>query len=311
MDIKRTIRLLGPLLVEGALAVRQNSHERLVEMLHELQFTTKSVKKIADKVEIELQILDVDLLYRLLAGEANKFLLASRVSHKRSTQNQPSNASWQAIESYYAAYFGVHYLLRLTGVSVTNLDSKGVASIERSIYGPKPSFTIPSGLYFMTYDVASTTLKLTKNTKKSGGSHQETWQRWEELLDRLCHQTNTDPVEYAAISMYLLEHKRFLVRSTSKYNPPEIRGEINYQFRGGSWVFEKNASKSVGILQRSLSAEGVLPPPPPPTAVTPEGLISTNKFIISLAKAVFLHVSEKYPKGVCRSISNKYKSYIQ
>lgn len=77
-------------------------------MLHELEFSTKSVKKIADKIEIELQILDVDLLYRLLAGEANKFLLASRVSHERSTQNQLSNASWQAIENYYAAYFSVH-----------------------------------------------------------------------------------------------------------------------------------------------------------------------------------------------------------
>ena len=142
MDIKKIIRLLGPLLVEGALAVRKNSNERLVEMLHELEFSTKSVKKIADKIEIELQILDVDLLYRLLAGEANKFLLASRVSHERSTQNQLSNASWQAIENYYAAYFSVHYLLRLTGVSVTNLDPSGVASIKRSNYGPQPSVDI-------------------------------------------------------------------------------------------------------------------------------------------------------------------------
>lgn len=309
MDLKRTIRLLSPLLIEGALAVRQNSNERLVEMLHELEFSTKSIKKSVDKIAIELQILDVDLLYRLLAGEANKFLLASRVSHARSTQNQPSNASWQAIENYYAAYFGVHYLLRLTGVSVTNIDARGVAAIERSNYGQKPSFNIPAGLYVMNFEESSKTLTLTKNTKKSGGSHQDAWHHWEKLIDKLRTQTNTDPVEYAAISLDLAEHKRFLVRSTSKYNPPEIRGEINYQFRGGSWIFEKGASKSVGVLQRSLlteSASGV-----PVTAATPAGLISTNRFIISLAKAVFLHASDKYPKGVCRSISNKYKTYVQ
>lgn len=309
MDIKRAIRLLGPLLIEGALAARQNSNERLVEMLHELEFSAKSINKNADSIEIELQILDVDLLHRLLAGEANRFLLASRVSHDRSMQNQLNNASWQAIESYYAAYFGVHYLLRLTGVSITNLDSKGVASIERSNYGPKPSFTIPGGLYVIAYDESSKILKLTKNTKKSGGSHQDAWQLWEKLIDRLRLQTDTDPVEYAALSIYLAEHKQFLVRSNSKYNPPEIRGEINYQFRGGSWVFEKGASKSVGILQRYLSAQGV--PDLPVTVATPVGLIFTNKFIISLAKEVFMHASEKYPRGVCRSISNKYKSYVQ
>ncbi len=310
MDIKRTIRLLGPLLVEGALAVRQNSNARLVEMLHELEFSTKSITQSADKTEIELQILDPDLMYRLLAGEANKFLLASRVSHKRSIQNQPENASWQAIENYYAAYFGVHYLLRLTGVSLTNIDSKGIASIERGIYGPKPSFVVPSGLYVMDYKESSKILKLTKNMKKKGGgSHQEAWQLWEALIDRLRSQTNTDPVEYAATALDLAEHKKFLVRSTSKYNPPEIRGEINYQFRGGAWVFEKNSSKSVGVLQRSLTAEGASSTSS--IAATPAGLISTNRFIISLANAVFLHASDKYPKGVCRSLSNKYKSYVQ
>lgn len=308
MDIKRTIRLLAPLLIEGALAVRQNSNDRLVEVLHELEFSTKSIKQTLDGIEIELQILDVDLLYRLLVGEANKFLLASRVSHERSTQNQPSNASWQTIESYYAAYFGVHYLLRLTGVSITNLDSRGVASIERSNYGAKPNFTIPGGLYVMVYDEPSKILRLTKNTKRSGGSHQDAWRLWDDLIDRLRSRTNTDPVEYAALSIDLAEHKRFLVRSASKYNPPEIRGEINYQFRGGAWVFEKGASKSVGILQRSLSADGV--PSMSVAAATPAGLISINKFIIILAKEVFLHASEKYPRGVCRSISNKYKFYI-
>ncbi len=309
MDIKRIIRLLNPLLVDGALAVRQNSNKRLVEMLHELEFSTKNIKKSSEKIEIELQILDVDLLYRLLSGEANKFFLASRVSHERSTQNQLKNASWQTIENYYAAYFGVHYLLRLTGVSVTNIDSRGLAAIARSNYSQEPRFEIPGGLYLMNYDKSSEILTLTKNLKKSGGSHQDVWHLWEKLIDKLNCQTNMDLVEYASVSLDLVEHKRFLVRSNSKYNPPEIRGEINYQFRGGAWVFEKGASKSVGVLQRSLLAENT--PNIPATTATPAGLISTNKFIISLAKAVFLHASERYPKGICRSLSNKYKSYIE
>ena len=294
-------------MVEGVLSVRNHSHDRLVEMLHELEFSTSSIQKTADHVIIDLQILDVEPFYRLLSGEANRFLLASRVSHERSTQDQLNNASWQAIENYYAAYYSVHYLLRLTGVSVTNLDVRGVKSIERSNYGLPPAFAVPTGLYVIKFDNASKVLTLTKNLKKMGGSHQDAWKLWEGLVEKIRAQTNIDPTEYARISMDLTEHKRFLTKSTAKYNPPEIRGEINYQFRGGSWIFEKNAARSIGILQRSIACNK---PVSPSDAETPEGLIANNKIIIGLAKAVFIHTAEKYPTGVCRALANKYKSYV-
>lgn len=306
MEIKKAIRLLGPLMVEGVLSVRNHSHDRLVEMLHELHFITRSIIKTADHIIVKLQILDVEPLYQLLAGEANRFLLASRVSHERSTQNQLNNASWQAIENYYAAYYGVHYLLRLTGVSVTNLDARGTSSIAQSCYKAHSTCTVPLGLYTIKFDVTSEVLTLTKKIKKSGGSHQDAWQLWEELIEKLCLQTVTDPNEYAGISMDLIEHKQFLKKSTGKYNPPEIRGEINYQFRGNSWIFEKNASRSIGILQRSISSAQSSPL----KEVTPKGLIANNKIIINLAKAVFIHAAEKYPKGVCKVLLNKYKFYI-
>jgi len=307
MEIRKAIRLLGPLMVEGVLSARNHSHDRLVEMLHDLQFITRSITKTTDHIVIKLQILDVEPFYRLLAGEANKFLLASRVSHERSTQDQLNNASWQAIENYYAAYYGVHYLLRITGVSVTNLDARGTSSIERSNYSTPPTFALPGGLYVIKFDDSSQVLTLTKNIKKSGGSHQDAWQLWEELIEKLRLQANADPIEYAGISLDLAEHKRFLKKSTGKYSPPEIRGEINYQFRGGSWVFEKNASRSIGVLQRLISGAHSLNPS---GGLTPEGLIANNKIIIGLAKAVFMHAAERYPKGVCRALSNKYKPYV-
>jgi hypothetical protein len=276
-------------------------------MLHELEFVTRGITNTADNVTVQLQILDDDLLYRLLAGEANKFLLASRISHERSAQDQANNASWQAIEHYYAAYYGVHYLLRLTGISVTNLDLRCTSAITRSQYGAPPSPSVPAGLYIMQYDDSSKVLTLKKNLKRSGGSHQEAWQLWEDLIERLRARTNVDPVEYASTSIDLSEHKSFLIKSTAKYNPPEIRGEINYQFRGGVWVFEKNARDTIDRLQRSIAGATALAAT---SASTSEGLIANNKIIIGLAKAVFLHASEKYPKGICRSLANRYSSYV-
>ena len=308
MDFKKLTRLFIPIMVEDVLSARRSSHDRLVEKLQDLEFVTRSVSQTSDELEIKLQILDVDLLHQLLAGEANKFLLASRVSHERSIQNQENNASWQAIEHYYSAYYAVHYLIRLTGISITNLDSKSVESIVRSNISAGVHITVPTGLYTLEYEKISKILTLKKNLKKgSGGSHQDAWKLWEDLVEKLRVGTNSDPVEYASTSVDLSMHKIFLVKSTAKYNPSDIRGEINYQFKGGSWMFEKNSKTSIGNIQRSISntlPQAIIKTP------SPEALISNNKVIIGLAKAIFSHASDSYPRSICRSIANKYSTYV-
>lgn len=166
MDFKKLVRLLMPIVVEGVLAVKQNSKDRLVEMFNELEFMTRSINQTSDHLIIELQILDKNLFYKLLAGEANKFLLASRISYARAIQNQENNASWQTVEHYYSAYYSIHYLLRLTGVSLTNLDNESITIINRGLYGietqTQTQTQVTSGLYVMYYDDASSILTLKK-----------------------------------------------------------------------------------------------------------------------------------------------------
>ncbi|MBS4090519.1 hypothetical protein [Pseudomonas rustica] len=288
--------------------MKRNSHGRLVEKLNDLEFVVRSIVKTDKALTIELQILDDALLHRLLAGEANKFLLASRLTYNRSAQEQIANASWQAVEHYYAAYYAVHYLLRVTGVSVTNLDDGGARIIESSSLGLIAPNSVSSGLYLMSYDKGSKILTLRKELKKAGGgSHQQLWNLWEKLVEKLDAATNQDPVEYTGISVALAVHKSFLVKSTAKYNPPDIRGEINYQFKGGSWKFEENAKNVVGRLQRAISTMQVSAPT---NTATPEGLVSHNNFIIEFAKLVFVHSSKNYPSGIGHSLANQYADYL-
>ncbi|WP_416616221.1 hypothetical protein [Pseudomonas luteola] len=288
--------------------MKRSSHGRLVERLNDLEFVVRNYTKTDKLLSIELQILDENLLYRLLAGEANKFLLASILTHSRSKQDQAGNASWQTVEHYYAAYYAVHYLLRITGVSVTNLDDGGARIIESSSLGSIGANVIPSGLYLISYDKSSKILTLKKELKKSsGGSHQQLWSLWEGFLNKLDAITSQDPVEYTSVSVALSIHKSFLLKSTAKYNPPEIRGEINYQFKGGSWRFEDNAKTVVGRLQRSISSIQLLALT---NTATPEGLVSHNNFIIEFAKLVFIHSSNKYPKGIAHSLANQYADYL-
>lgn len=309
MELEKIIRLFTPMMVKGVTSIRRNSRVRLVERLDELQFITRSAAKTADAVIIQIQILDPDLLNQMLAGEANNFLLASRLSEARSIQSQFGNAAWQTVEHYYAAYYGVHYLLRLTGVTLTNLDERALKAIERSALGLSLATSIPAGLYVMRYDNESSILTFIKNTKRSsGGSHQDAWRLWGELIDKLSQKADSDLCEYAGTAVDLAEHKSFLVKSTAKYNPPEIRGEINYQFKGGTWAFESKAIQSIEKIQRLINSEK---PPRQISLANAEGLIASNRLIIDFAKAVFLQAVESYPNSICGSIKNKYCSYFK
>lgn len=308
MDLIKLTRLLTPFAVEGVLSIRRDSNLKLTERLSELQFMTRTATQIGDELIIDLQILDTDLLHQLLAGEANKFFLASRLTEARANQDQADNAAWQAVEHYYAAYYGVHYLLRLTGVSLTNIDQQSASIISNCWYGTLPKPIIPTGLYTLRYDKLAKTLKLIKKIKKSaGGSHQDAWRLWEELVSKLSQASQSDLAEYGRISIDLAEHKNFLVKSTAKYTPPEIRGAINYQFKGGAWIFEKKSSDSIKKIQRLISTPDTLPQS---TLHDTEGLIASNKLIINLAKTIFLNTAKNYPQSICNSLTNRYSAYI-
>lgn len=308
MDFTKLTRLYLPLLIPGILDAKRMSYDRFVEKIEDLEFVTRSVTQDAKEISIHLQIIDEELLQHLLSGEANKFWLASMFTLNRAHQMQNGNVAWQAVEHYYAAYYAVHYLLRISGVSLTNLDSKAISVIESNNFGVPISGNIPNGLYTIRYDKNNSTLQLKKNIKnKGGGSHKDAWRLWEELILRLLKEAETDTVEYANTAVQLSEHRSFVVRSTDQYNPPEMRGEINYQFKGGVWIFEKNASKSINELQSFIPQPAVAPVKAP---LNVKNLMSNNKIIIELAKKMFLHGANNYPRSICRHLAHKYSTHL-
>lgn len=307
MSVEKFLRLLQPITLAGVGAVRRSSHDRLVERLSDLEFITRGivVGSTPEKIAIELQILDDELLFQLLAGEAHRFLLAAILSHSRSKQVQVANVAWQAVEHYYSAYYAVHYLLRLSGRSLTSLDGAGVAAILRNNLLGAPLPNIPEGLYELSCDVPNMTVTLRKK-QKGGGSHQDAWAMWAEMLSEMQAVADQDPVEYASESMALTVHKKFLVRSTGKYRPPEIRGEINYQFRGKCWRFEKNAVKDIALLQKGITDSSMLSQSKDDAAT----LLRNNHLIFSIATALFNSMAERYPRSIARSLRNQYKDLL-
>jgi len=186
MDFTKLTRLYMPLLIPGILDAKRMSYDRLIEKIDDLEFVTRSVIQDTKEITIQLQIIDEELLQHLLSGEANKFWLASMFTLNRAHQIQNGNVAWQAVEHYYAAYYAVHYLLRISGVSLTNLDSNAISAIAQNNIGTPISVNIPNGLYTIRYDKNNSALMLKKSIKnKGGGSHKDAWRLWEELIVRL------------------------------------------------------------------------------------------------------------------------------
>lgn len=308
--MQKLSRLVLPNIVSGIVSARRSAHGRLFESLNDLEFITRKIDNIDQSCTVELQILSEPPFFQLLAGEAHRFFLASVVSKQRSFQQQEDNAAWQVIEHYYAAYYAIHYLIRVSGIGLCNLDSSSVSRIEQCCYGASSGIngTPARGLYIIKYNADTQVLTMRKPQARSGGSHVDAWRLWVEFIDRLVAHSEKDMSEYASEALLLSLHKSFVQRSVGHFNPPILRGEINYQFKGGVWPFERNSTNSIRSLKNSI----VAPLNRSLESLTPwEGLVENNKIIMDLAARTFDHAADSYPKSICRSLKNKHKKLLE
>jgi hypothetical protein len=287
---------------EGILSISKFSRERIAEKLTDLDFIVNSIS-INNITEITIQIFETDSFYKLICGEAIKFLLAAAGSVERSNMTQHQNAAWQIIENYYAAYYSIHFLIRTCGISITNLDQNAINQIKINSLGLQYTGIIPTGLYTIKFNAADNTITLSKRVK-NGGSHIEAWGLWEELIDRMNMSAQSDIAEYMKASILLSEHKKFIVKSTGRYTPPEIRGDINYKFEGATWYFEKHSQPTIQSIQSEILSPkyNILK-----SHNEIKNFLCCNNLIIALATKVFKHASMSYKRSIFRS---KYNQYI-
>ncbi|BET24518.1 hypothetical protein EV673_1611 [Limnobacter thiooxidans] len=155
----------------------------------------------------------------------------------------------------------------------------------------------------MEFDQSSSDLKLTRQIdKKKGGSHQDAWRMWSLIIDQMIEKMNSDSDEYVKEQIDLLEHKKYV----KDLRPPSVRGEINYQFKGGLWIFEGKKSSFKTIISKALEDDTVLFNSSDPLLK----FIYHNKSIIFTANLFFESIVSRNPGSICSGIKNKYKDYI-
>lgn len=304
-DIDKVSRLFRRLSRMKILEAKNRSKARMIERFSELNFVLNSIVT-APAQKLSIQMIDSSDFAIFMAGEANRFYLASMISLERSKSDTSVNLAWQVVEHYYAAYYAVHYLMRIAGFSITNIDKPTLAYILRSGLGVSSVTNLSSGLNLLSYDKDCNYLDLTKKIQ-SGGSHKDAWEIWLEIIGKLSSEASNDIVEYSSVAVSLSEHASFLRRSNGAFSPTEIRNEINYQFKNNSWCFEVLPKEKLMRVRRAIEEAT--------TNLSDSGdvllnLINHNNFVLSLAKKVFNQASSDFGSGICRSLVNQYKLKI-
>lgn len=215
------------------------------------------VTGISPNGEIELHILDHDALTETLGYDFSRFTCASFESMRDITSNAsfPKATAWAGIQSYYAAFFGAHALLRFFGISCSQIEpvQAGLLSKYANLYGVTNK--AQAGFYFAQFFPLTNTLKF----KKLSDTHKDTWSTFNEKLKALSAEILSTPgltQEKNDISTFLTRLSDSL-SSSGKLSSgnwlSSYRNNLNYKQEYQAWYPYKKDSLSFKSIDKYIN----------------------------------------------------------
>ncbi len=204
----------------------------------------------------ELRPADDAFLYTAFANDCNRMAVAA-IESAAGLQIDPCmnrSGAWGIIRAYYSAFFAIHAILRMYGISCTQVDQEYANKIFEigHLFDKTSSLArIEKGFYSIEISANSSLVKFTKYKE----SHAGTWRRFLELLDvlmvnsRSLTSLSSDKIEAIRI---LSTIKSGVTRAShSKGNwLSAIRNSVNYQHSHGAWFPYERRSIACAYLPR-------------------------------------------------------------
>lgn len=151
----------------------------------------------------------------------------------------PKSVGWLIIRAYYSAYFSVHAILRLFGISCSQLDSNETRAITdvASIYSLQNGITVSNGYYKCLYNHRDSTI----TCNKLNNTHQDVWRIFYDFINEMA--TKVAHSDFRKIDRDLVIQYLFKLREGLSYKNTlnggnwlsKIRNEVNYSHSMGAW----------------------------------------------------------------------------
>lgn len=232
---------------------------QMVDGLHEVVVTEQSfrgwiAKKNYEVLEFNgsksfiLKNQSHDLLLKALAFDANRMSSSAFETFHGITPEAklPKSTGWLIIRSYYGAYFAAHAILRILGVSCSQLDFNEVRAIQdvSQLYIPKCSTVPESGYYRCKYDFINQKIDF----KHLDNSHKDVWFTFYKVLDELADvgtSSNFLQDDKKLIIDFLMALRNGMSRNGKVNNGSwlsQVRNQVNYAHAAGAWFpYSKSA----------------------------------------------------------------------
>ena len=152
----------------------------------------------------------------------------------------PKSASWHFIQSYYAAFFAAHALLRIFGVSCTQFEIAHMDKIREQakvLRKDNGIQRIKGGFFKLEYKARSKEILFTR----VNDSHKDTWTSFYNLVKTLIQsidKTTALTKDKLEATDLLINIKDGLTKSragTAGNSPSILRNNINYKHNYGLW----------------------------------------------------------------------------
>ena len=248
-------------------------------------------------------------LLKAFAFDCNRMAAASFESMQLIGKNEllPKSTAWLVIQSYYSAFFAAHSILRMIGISCSQLENTPIRKIQdiADIFSCKPSgVTIKSGYYKCRYDYNSDKLYC-EHLNASGGSHENFWKTFHNELKDISNKILSTPSIPIADAQRVSGQIDVMCLNLCHHGESRgnwlshIRNKVNYQHEFNCWfpyqdikktsvseLYETSQTWLIDPMQISLTARG-------------EILLfhRTCNFIVSLCRTLVEYMSDRCPEG--------------
>ena len=184
----------------------------------------------------------------LFAFEAARFASAALESYStvRARWRDPEDRdglAWKFVSLYYSAYYSAHAILRLSGITITQIENwKRTEAEFKMLYKTTqlPLLGLESGYHVLKLDVSGTSLSVTKaKLDSTHGSHTALWRQFKQLADdSYANNALNTSLHQAAVGAYSQKLATMITIDGAHCNwpwMPVIRNRINYRLPEEVW----------------------------------------------------------------------------
>jgi hypothetical protein len=202
--------------------------------------------QVVDPVEVKrfsVLITDFETLRKAIAHDCSRFTVAAfeTSSGNLSHDGLPKGRAWLFIRNYYAAFFAAHALLRIFGISCTQLERKQANKVTEigRLFGATINGSGAVGGFYC-FRAESSSMKLSAVESGNEGSHEFMWKIFHDKLSEILAQIptlnlpgQTKKISSERIGEILMAMNLDGLNNGNWFS--KVRNETNYKHAHSAW----------------------------------------------------------------------------